>query len=379
MKTQITVLIFILIALLSCNQSTTNHKTNLLEASETNLSYALDSYTKTLIHTLLPYEESNGQEYLTFQPLGQNRILFYNLRSCNFCFEIKADVEGANGVGFFDGYYIHNLDSIYLSNSELKEIAIINRDGIVKDVILYEQAEDGIELSDAHSITTLYKPFVVIGDQMYIISRCNRWHKVNPVSASINMNTKKIIAQSFVYPTSQNTKNIKKAFGIEEYMSRCYDGNRFVYSFYFDENIYVATVNHDSVYPVKAKSKYIDAVTAWDDYGNLTAKDICENPNYGNILYDKYRDVYYRIAYPKTEIKEKLNEWELFQYGRKKFSILVLDKNLKVIGETKFPNYTYHSQLMFIREDGLYISTTHIMNPQYSDDILSFQKFNLVK
>lgn len=41
-----------------------------------------------------------------------------------------------------------------------------------------------------------------------------------------------------------------------------------------------------------------------NDY-NGTLKSMCENPNYGNLLYDKYRDVYYRVCYLKTEIDNR--------------------------------------------------------------------------
>lgn len=34
---------------------------------------------------------------------------------------------------------------------------------------------------------------------------------------------------------------------------------------------------------------------------------------------------------------------------------------------------------MFIREDGLYISDSHPRNPEYSDDILSFRRFDLIE
>lgn len=102
---------------------------------------------------------------------------------------------------------------------------------------------------------------------------------------------------------------------------------------------------------------------------------MCEIPNYGNILYDSYREIYYRIAYPKTDIDASIRPLELMDYGRKNFSIIILDKKFNKIGETLFPDYTYNSVQMFIREDGLYISESHYLNPGFSDDRLNFRKF----
>lgn len=36
-------------------------------------------------------------------------------------------------------------------------------------------------------------------------------------------------------------------------------------------------------------------------------KKTCEMPSYGNIMYDEYRKVYYRFAYPETELETELN------------------------------------------------------------------------
>ena len=69
---------------------------------------------------------------------------------------------------------------------------------------------------------------------------------------------------------------------------------------------------------------------------------------------------------------------ELIEYGRKTFSIIILDKELNKLGETLFPNYTYNSRQLLVLPDGLYICNSHFMNPDVNDDILSFIRFDLV-
>lgn len=131
---------------------------------------------------------------------------------------------------------------------------------------------------------------------------------------------------------------------------------------------------------VPAKSRYIDKVKMLDDFGNLTMQDCVENPNYGTIVYDLYREVYYRIAYPATEIGRKLKDreaLELLQFGRKNFAIMIFNKDMKLIGETMMPDYTYNSYLLFVRKDGLYISRSHPSNENYTDDEICFQRFEL--
>jgi len=163
---------------------------------------------------------------------------------------------------------------------------------------------------------------------------------------------------------------------MEASYSRCYDGQRFIYSFHYDENIYVATPEHDSIRKVSVKSKYFDKVQLPDE---LTAspEDFCVNAWYNNLLYDPYREVYYRIAYPPSTLDKGVRPMELVQFGRKNFSIIILDKDFRILGETLFPDNTYNPKIMLIRLEGLYISDSHYLNPRFNDDILSFRKFEL--
>jgi hypothetical protein len=351
--------------------------------SDKHFSFTLDSHTKSTIPILLLYTDEDGKEYLTFGNPNGNEILFYDINSGKLEFKVKPQFEGNNGVGQISGYYIKNLDSIFLTIRGTEEIALINRNAIVEDKFPYEQTIDNLPLTYYSSLTNVYTPLIIINNKMYIMPTCNRWGEKNPVCATIDLSNHAVQAlPGFSYPVFPGADNKTKRFGIEFYVSRYYDGKRFVYSFYFDEDIYVASIDHKSVERVKVKSKYINEVNLIDDYGNVTVEDMCENPNYGNMLYDEYREVYYRIAYPKTEIKNGVSMrelMELVEYGRKNFSIIILDKDFNVIGETLFPDYTYNSTAMFIREDGLYISCSHSWNPEYNDDVLSFQRFDPVK
>lgn len=369
-----------LFCLLSCVDKKVQTKESYnLVASDKQLSFALDPNTKTFILALFPFTDETGKEYLTFQNQDQNEILFYDMNSRKLEFKVKPAYEGPNGVGQVLGYYVHTIDSIFLTISGINEIVLVNRNAEIKDKINYERAEDGTLLTDFCSISSVYQPIIMIDKEMYIMSGCNRWLEKDPVAAVINLEDKTIHSLPYYYPSFPGADNKAKRAGIEEHLSRCFDGKHFVYSFYFDETIYIASQDHDSIKEVKVKSKYIDKVRLLDDYGNLTITDACENPNYGNLLFDKYRNVYYRIAYPETEIEKEVKGMELLQYGRKNFSIIILDKNFNIIGETLFPDYTYNSTVMFVREDGLYISDSHYLNPDYSDDQLSFKCFTLKK
>lgn len=349
-----------------------------LVLSDQSLSFPLDANTKNQILYLMPYTDKEGKEYLTFQNQVENEILFYDMNTCRLEFKITPEKEGNNGVGCFLGYHIQNMDSIYVTSWDTEVISLIDKNSIVKDKINYEKADDGTPLSHFCFVTHYYKPATVIGRKMYIYSGANRWIDKDPIAAVLDLDTESIEALPFIHPDYPGSDTKLKKYGLEEKYSRCFDGERFIYSFYFEEDLYVTHPTYDSLYRVKAKSKLIDSPTRPDEL-KAVAEDFCCNSFYGNLLYDPYREVYYRIVYPKTEMDKGVRAMELMEYGRRNFSIMLLDKDFNVIGETMFPDYTYNSKLMIMREDGLYISDSHYMNPDFSDDVLSFKKFDLVE
>ena len=370
-------LTLVLIFCCSCKFAKNKEKhAYMLKITDDSISFTLDKDTRSSIMTMFTYSDNNN-EYLTFQNPNKNQILFYNLKSGVLDFKIEPEIDGANGVAFILGYYIHNLDSIFLTTRSFEEISLINKDAILIDKFEYGKTVDGIELQRFYSTTAIYTPITIQNNNIYIVPGCNRFGEKNPVAASIDLKNKEVNHLPFEYPKFPGADNKNKRAGIEEHMSRCFDGEKFIYSFYFDENIYITDVNHKKINKIIAKSKYIDKVKYIDDYGRTSIEQGCEIPNYGNLIYDKYRNVYYRIAYPETTLEKGIKGYELREYGRKNFSIIILDKKFNVIGETLFPDYTYNSRLIFVREDGVYISNSHYLNPNFNDDTLGFNRFSL--
>lgn len=382
MKNTYIYIIFLFFISLSCTENKKNHVT--LSKVDQTFSFTLDRHTRNWTLTLFVYKDKNGKEYLTFQNQGYNEILFYDLDTQSLQFKVTPEMSGNNGVGRVLGYHIHNLDSIFLTIAGLQEIPIINKEAVVIDKLACELTTDSIPIKQFYSTSSIYHPFIVNGNKLYILPGCNRWGKENPMCISLDLKSREVHRFPLNYPRFKGADNKAKRAGVEESLSRCFNGKEFIYSFYYDEDIYITSMDQKTIKRKKVKSDYVNKIILLDDYNQTLDlqsgfKIACENSNYGNLLYDKYRNVYYRIAYPETEIEKGVNCIELMQYGRKVFSIIILDKDFNKIGETLFPEYQYNSRMMFIREDGLYISSSHPMSPTFSDDILSFQKFELRK
>ena len=95
-------------------------------------------------------------------------------------------------------------------------------------------------------------------------------------------------------------------------------------------------------------------------------------PHYHHLMYDKYRKVFYRFALmPDDNIKPFSNN------PHQSFSIIILNKDYEIIGETKFPGNTYAHHLCFVGKKGLYISENNENNPQFDENKLVFRCFTL--
>jgi hypothetical protein len=95
-------------------------------------------------------------------------------------------------------------------------------------------------------------------------------------------------------------------------------------------------------------------------------------------LYDKYRGVFYRFVFPKVKVE---NEEEISKLRRfpRKFVVMILDRDLNVLGETLMSENTYYPGNSFISKDGLFISISHPDNPVNKEDLMSFEVFTLEK
>ena len=122
-------------------------------------------------------------------------------------FKIDLDIEGDNGVGFFLGYYIDSLDSIYLTSLQLPEIYSVNKEGKINKKFYYGKSKDGNVLNACNSLSFSYHPILKFNNNLFVLSECNRWKYPNPVSAMIDLNTGNVQELPFEYPRFSGADN----------------------------------------------------------------------------------------------------------------------------------------------------------------------------
>ena len=350
-----------------------------LKATPTKLSFPLDEKTKIYIFSLQPYTDSTDTEYLVFQNQTYSQLLFYNMNTQKLYKKIDCAYEGPEAVRKFNGFFVRNMNEIYVTHSNHNGLTLIDGEG--KPLKIYKnETKDGTTIST--NPATARDWIQDINNKLYIPLSLNReWgedvklQKSN-LCATLDLKTQEL---ELLPLTHFDIVGREGDDLIVLYYSRCTNGKQFIYSFEDSENLFVTDLEHTSLKKIKAKSRFLPTLQFKPQEYSIASPDNCsslEQPRYGTILYDPYRKVYYWIAYPKAEIEKDVNCFDLMACGRKNFSVIILNEDFEIIGETLMPDYTYNPRLCFVRKDGLYISESHIFNPDFDENELSFRRFS---
>ena len=355
-----------------------------LQSVDTFLRYELDSDVRM---PLLIRTSMGDNAYLYFQNFNAPELLVYNIPGCSLVKRTSFEEEGANAIrgGFLRGFMMADCNQIFISGSADGTIYETDTTSLIKNEIRFSEKKDGYcprPCSDDNGQMEL------IDGRLYLPQgadyRLGNKVMESSLMCSVDIKSRGVEALPINFPPQFKKERVVMGgpTSIVTKYKFCFDGHRFVYSFaYSDELMVVDAKTFETSYK-SGKSRYINniGVPAFrsDDIRSIN-RTLLESPAYDKILYDNENKVYYRIVYVPQDIEKDMDLISLLRSGRKQFSIMIYDENFNVIGEELFPEYTYNPQLSFVYKGSLYISTSHVMNPDYSDDILSFQKMDLVK
>ena len=379
MKTTLNLLLLVF-AVLSCSgkKNNLNNKVSLY-ATDKMKSFNLDSDTKYNAFYLYPFSDSVGKEYLSFLNYSSNQVLFYDLKSCNFLFKINMPAEGPDGIVQPSGYYIKDLDNIYLTSYAYSGLIQVDTASHIIKRIPYGKTDSGFKFLPSYVLSS--HPYTIpysIGGRIHLmpplVERFCPADKT-PLCVSIDTVSSQFVASEITYSDVLSEEELAAN---DTRCSRVFDGKTFIYSFYVDEDIIIADKDHKEFRRIKSASQYIKSPVEKQKQGVKGPQSNLEVARYGDLIYDMYRKVYYRFAYPQVELDDKINWRGKAVYGRKKFSVIILDEQFNRLGETLFPESIYNSYVFFVNKDGLYISRDYQVGiGNQSEDFMTFELFEL--
>ena len=379
-------LLFALVQLYACgsskNETEAKYSTELKELKKITL--PIDERTYFLSKSIFQFEE-DGKEYLHFEnsQKGMYEIVTFDLEKQVLASRISLNKEGPNGLPALNGSrpMVDNPQLFILSQNDIGKLTLIdNKGNLLKN---YDTRTPSGHFNALSLNSHFYSPSFVKDSILYLGQhiqkpnmRRDEWKEL-PMFFSIDLRNGKYESSQIPHPSifQNDCRNI---LGGHRF---CYDYNytneRLVCSFILYDSIMVS----DDLKNVKwyyAKSRYLKQMTprlisADGDMKSLT--EYAEMPKYSHILYDKYRDIYYRFALMPYQLKA--NETPYNTLGAEEFSVIILDKDFRIIGETKFPGNKYFYKMSFVGRDGLYISENNLANPDFDEDKLVFVCFKL--
>lgn len=391
-----------MLAGISCGTTTRNEvfiDTFALQEAEQVIKIPIDENTRTYTFSMHHFEDNDATEYVTLENPDYDSkygvIQYYRLDSCKLSHTVKINYEGDNTIAppLF-GHGTLNLDEIMLTCDIQYFIYKINKNGKIIHRYQYctneEQADQyiGVELMSMY-----YNPLVVKNGKIYAalyLPASEYWstdgHEIQfdkyPLNVEIDTATGDLKYSELRFPKLR-TKFDK--IGYLNNYSRIYDGKAFVYSFCALDSLYVTTdMRRFSTYP--AKSRYMEINDEGYKMGlphDESTKLVNTQARYGNIIHDKYRNVYYRFCHMRDD---KVRDGDFTKYMRTnylichgEFSVQIIDSTFHVVGETKFERGKYAPMLFFVNKEGLWLSENNDENPNVSDDWLIFRCLKLIK
>ena len=355
----------------------------------------VDENTYYLSKSIFQFEEDD-KEYLLFGNLEkrQHELLIYDIEKQNLHKRIPLEKEGPNGVpGIWGCIPFFDSKTFLVSQHNSGRMSIIDGEGIVVQKYSMRQFSDktkrrGLWVDSRFGVSFFYTPSFIKDSIVYFSNGIFIQYKINqrldrevwktiPMFNSLNLKNGHIHTLPIKYPDIfEDDVKVPAGGGYEFTYDYNYKQERLVCSLTGYDSIMV-TDDLKQVRWYNGKSRYLKSMRpkVYEADGFDWLREATENPAYHNIMYDKYRDVYYRIVELPYELKQ--NESPFDTPKGREFSIIIFDKDLNIIGETKFPGNKYRYKISFVGRDGLYISEHNLANPEFDENKLVFACFAL--
>ncbi len=316
---------------------------------------------------------------------SENKILIYNLDSLKIHSEIQMMHEGPLGVGNLQSLIVHNLDTIFLTTGQMNKLFIINMQGkLIDDIPIHEYLNGDMNTPDnliGHSLC-FSKSLVFVDKKVFAgvsipIIPDPKKLGLFKTTLEIDLQNKRQALLPMSFPKICDKKGKPRYL----YFSILYVKNKFIYLFLNSHDCLI-TKDHVNVETKTVKSRYAVNGFKMADFtsGNILdiPRVILEHSSYENFMYDPFRNLIYRFCYPGVTLTNKDNLMNMNEF-KPLFSVMILDTDLNILGETLMPKNTYNMNMAFAGRDGLYLSTNHYLNKGFNADSLKFEVFNVVR
>jgi hypothetical protein len=333
------------------------------------------------------YEDASGVRMLTLLNPHNHSINFYDYTNATYLRKTHYEREGPDAVLSPKGYYIKNMDSIYVYNMPMTEVVLTDSAGRVINRIQLRGDDPDWKfwpLYFPQYLPSTVAPFIENQGKLILTgfspfsladTLIDKFH----FTACIDMKTNQA---EFVhtYPKELYGKNSNWEGG--DLFTPVYSGlsptGELIHSFPVSHDLYRAKWDEESYTIVYAGSNVTRTIRSIDREPKGTPNEVAgthflQQDLYAAILYDAYRKVYYRFMLQgipgATAFPEHVN---------KPVIVILMDEQFNYLGETligtgKEWNWTNS----FVTQEGLNIE--YIDDNDTDEEYLNFKIFTIEK
>jgi|GEM_PF-1189703 len=343
--------------------------------------FPMDNETSYRTFFTSTFVDSAGREMLVFLSQEKPSIQLFDIETQRLEKEILLIADGPNGVGSPSGLLLQSMDSIFVISSTHYRVSMINSSGtLIRSYNLLE-GENYNENTGMLRPYTTSRP-VKCGSKIYFNVAPDR-DVYNPSyfegATSLVLDLVNGTASYF------NTYPLEFKGGVWGVASVNYSttfnesSELFVYSFAISDSLTVFDLESDLTKRVFAGSKSItaDIKPMPVPENSYDLEYALETPYYGGVVYDEYRNVYYRFV--RHAISNKDSNGETNEFHEKPISIIILDKDFQRLGEVRLADNVFLDYIYFVSKDGLFVSNGNPENKDLVEDFAVFSCFQLEK
>ncbi|MDR1258032.1 MAG: DUF4221 domain-containing protein [Tannerellaceae bacterium] len=326
-------------------------------------------------------EDVPGMRILTFLNPHNQSVYLYDYDTERYIKKISYEKEGPDGILNPAGYYIKNMDSIYVYNMPLIELVLTDSAAHVKDKISFYNKEPDWALYNPQYLFSTTCPMINTGNRLVLpgmvpFSFPDTLIDKFRFTTHIDLGTGRIEYHN-TYPEKLygHNYNWNDVVFTQAYPALSPTGE-IIFSFPVSHNLYVTKPGTDDYTTVYAGSNVARTIRSIDREQRGTPSELIwvsylQQDTYSAILYDPWRHVYYRFmeqgipdATTATQAKEK------------PIIIILMDELFNYMGETAIGTGSeWNWKNSFATEEGLNIE--YIDNKDLDEAYLNFKIFKI--
>lgn len=298
-----------------------------------------------------------------------NSIDFYNYHTGDLERRLTVNQEEPNGISKLEGFYVHNLDSIFAYSRQDAIIHLYDFAGELKEY--YEMPHD----KSFVLATNMYSSMYYLGVSSIYFSY-SAIYPLNQLKDSVNIASFNLEKETLRRLGPKNAGFLTENNFLPTQASSVFSnghGNNLLIKFGAIPITYVYDSKSNSTKAYLVRSKYHkNLIEPWDGKEDKAATYM--KASYKKVCYDPYRKVYYHLFSLDTPYLNEAGEKNTFD--DKQMSVIITDTTFQVLAEKLLEKNTYFRN-MLVSEEGLMISTANAYNKDEKESEIRFQVFKL--